>query len=358
MTLLTLLTMSKLRIYARTLLQPLDETMSTLSTMSECQRHRCRPSHRPSRPLNVNALTWLAAAPRSRTCRAAAALAGPVSRHVPHRGCAASYVLSSDTVPPTALRVKTRSIIIPTSDPLDPSSRDDLMAFRSYVTLTACIVGEHDAQAATTSGRYPPGLPHSIWKAVEVLQAAHPAVGGWRRNDQSEELEVPRNIHSASSPRAEYLCSGVPDLCCNRIHATDGRSRKRTQCWNDRTARFKRRHLLVGKASRYKGRSELVFFSGLNFVVGSHSMLRRPAAGLGRRYELLRADVWRTNVTNINGNVTAPERKFCTLSFVNITGNVAWRVTQRSLCRPTRSCLRWAAISNPKTASRFCFNAM
>jgi hypothetical protein len=50
------LTMSKLRIYARTLLQPLDETMSTLSTMSECQRHRCRPSHRPSRPLNVSML--------------------------------------------------------------------------------------------------------------------------------------------------------------------------------------------------------------------------------------------------------------------------------------------------------------
>jgi hypothetical protein len=60
MTLLTLLTMSKLRIYARTLPQPLDETMSTLSTMSECQRHRYHPSHRPSRPLNVNALTWLA----------------------------------------------------------------------------------------------------------------------------------------------------------------------------------------------------------------------------------------------------------------------------------------------------------
>ena len=60
MTLLTLLTTSKLRIYALAPLQPLDETTSTLSTMSECQRHRCRPSHRPSRPLNVNALTWLA----------------------------------------------------------------------------------------------------------------------------------------------------------------------------------------------------------------------------------------------------------------------------------------------------------
>jgi hypothetical protein len=37
----------------------LDETMSTLSTlstMSDCQRHRCRPSHRPSRPLNVSML--------------------------------------------------------------------------------------------------------------------------------------------------------------------------------------------------------------------------------------------------------------------------------------------------------------
>jgi hypothetical protein len=47
----------KLRICAQTLLQPLDETMSTTS---ECQRHRYRASHRPSRPLNVNALTWLA----------------------------------------------------------------------------------------------------------------------------------------------------------------------------------------------------------------------------------------------------------------------------------------------------------
>jgi hypothetical protein len=46
MTLLTLLTMSKLRISAPVLLQPLDETMSTLSTMSECQRHRYLPSHR------------------------------------------------------------------------------------------------------------------------------------------------------------------------------------------------------------------------------------------------------------------------------------------------------------------------
>jgi hypothetical protein len=60
MTLLTLLTMSKLAAYARVLLQPLDETMSTLSTMSECQRHRYLPSHRPARPLNVNAPTWLA----------------------------------------------------------------------------------------------------------------------------------------------------------------------------------------------------------------------------------------------------------------------------------------------------------
>jgi hypothetical protein len=57
---MTLLTMSKLRIYARTMLQPLDETMSTLSTTSECQRCRYCLSHRPSRPLNVNALTWLA----------------------------------------------------------------------------------------------------------------------------------------------------------------------------------------------------------------------------------------------------------------------------------------------------------
>jgi hypothetical protein len=57
--LLTMLTMSKLRIYARTLLQPLDETMSTLSTMSECQNHCCRTSAF-SAIERVNALTCLA----------------------------------------------------------------------------------------------------------------------------------------------------------------------------------------------------------------------------------------------------------------------------------------------------------
>src|SRR5258707_6478531 len=30
----------------------------------------------------------------------------------------------------------------------------------------ASFIGEHDAQAAATSGGNPPGLPHSIWKAV------------------------------------------------------------------------------------------------------------------------------------------------------------------------------------------------
>jgi hypothetical protein len=29
----------------------------------------------------------------------------------------------------------------------------------------ARFIGEHDAQAATTSGGSPPGLPHGIWKA-------------------------------------------------------------------------------------------------------------------------------------------------------------------------------------------------
>src|SRR5258705_12600153 len=37
---------------------------------------------------------------------------------------------------------------------------------RAVHPAKARFVGEHDAQAATTSGGSPPGLPHSIWKAA------------------------------------------------------------------------------------------------------------------------------------------------------------------------------------------------
>ena len=37
---------------------------------------------------------------------------------------------------------------------------------RAVHSAKACFIGEHDAQAAATSGGSPPGLLHSIWKAV------------------------------------------------------------------------------------------------------------------------------------------------------------------------------------------------
>src|SRR5215467_2571780 len=49
---------------------------------------------------------------------------------------------------------------------LRPRSIGSPARSRAVHAAKARFVGEHDAQAATASGRDPPGLPHSIWKAV------------------------------------------------------------------------------------------------------------------------------------------------------------------------------------------------
>lgn len=55
-------------------------------------------------------------------------------------------------------------------------------------------------------------------------------------------------------------------------------------------------------------------------------------------------------VSPIDGNVTVPDGKSCTLSLVNITGNIGSAPMQSSQYWPTRSRLRSAAISKPRTA--------
>ena len=49
---------------------------------------------------------------------------------------------------------------------LRPRSIGSPARSRAVHAAKARFVGEHDAQAATASGRNPPGLPDSVWKAV------------------------------------------------------------------------------------------------------------------------------------------------------------------------------------------------
>jgi len=49
---------------------------------------------------------------------------------------------------------------------LRPGASGSPARSRAVHPAKARFVGEHDAQAATTSGGKPPGSPHSIWKAV------------------------------------------------------------------------------------------------------------------------------------------------------------------------------------------------
>ena len=65
-----------------------------------------------------------------------------------------------------------------------------------------------------------------------------------------------------------------------------------------------------------------------------------------------------STVTDINGDVTVPEGKSCTLSFVNIKGSVRSGAMQLSSYRHTRSRPPSAAMLKPETASRSCFKAM
>jgi hypothetical protein len=78
----------------------------------------------------------------------------------------------------------------------------------------------------------------------------------------------------------------------------------------------------IAKASRFKGRSDdnSSCFRAHIFVVGSHSMLRGPAATWGD--DMSCSGPMGGGRTVTNGNVTVSEGRSCTLSFVNITGNV------------------------------------
>ena len=49
---------------------------------------------------------------------------------------------------------------------LRPRSIGSPARSRAVHAAKARFVGEHDAQAATASGRNPPGFPDSVWKAV------------------------------------------------------------------------------------------------------------------------------------------------------------------------------------------------